>query len=160
LRPGEEKLVFNRFWRSDPSRMRRSGGTGLGLSISVEDANLHEGKLEAWGEIGVGASFRLTLPLVRGKKLGISPLSLEPPKIRGTVSPEQLALDIASSDATPEAIASAAAVLESVPVATEPEPAATESEDGTPAVESPNGEAGFEAIAPEFPSASAADGQS
>lgn len=78
LRPGEEKLVFNRFWRSDPSRMRRSGGTGLGLSISVEDANLHEGRLEAWGEIGHGASFRLTLPLVRGKKLGVSPLPLEP----------------------------------------------------------------------------------
>jgi two-component system sensor histidine kinase MtrB len=78
LRPGEEKLVFNRFWRSDPSRMRRSGGTGLGLSISVEDANLHEGKLEAWGEAGIGASFRLTLPLVRGKKLGPSPLPLEP----------------------------------------------------------------------------------
>ncbi|MEU7628466.1 MtrAB system histidine kinase MtrB [Nocardia sp. NPDC049220] len=78
LRPGEEKLVFNRFWRSDPSRMRRSGGTGLGLSISVEDANLHEGRLEAWGEAGVGASFRLTLPLVRGRKLGVSPLPLEP----------------------------------------------------------------------------------
>ncbi|WP_245672177.1 MtrAB system histidine kinase MtrB [Nocardia anaemiae] len=78
LRPGEEKLVFNRFWRSDPSRMRRSGGTGLGLSISVEDANLHEGKLEAWGELGIGASFRLTLPLVRGKKMGASPLPLEP----------------------------------------------------------------------------------
>ncbi|MFI5777778.1 MtrAB system histidine kinase MtrB [Nocardia sp. NPDC051570] len=82
LRPGEEKLVFNRFWRSDPSRMRRSGGTGLGLSISVEDANLHEGKLEAWGELGVGASFRLTLPLTRGRKMGASPLSLEPPKRR------------------------------------------------------------------------------
>ena len=27
LRPGEEKLVFSRFWRSDPSRVRRSGGT-------------------------------------------------------------------------------------------------------------------------------------
>ncbi|MQY20000.1 Adaptive-response sensory-kinase SasA [Nocardia sp. RB20] len=82
LRPGEEKLVFNRFWRSDPSRMRRSGGTGLGLSISVEDANLHEGKLEAWGELGAGASFRLTLPLVRGRKMGVSPLPLEPPKRR------------------------------------------------------------------------------
>ncbi|WP_425436935.1 MtrAB system histidine kinase MtrB [Nocardia amikacinitolerans] len=78
LRPGEEKLVFNRFWRSDPSRMRRSGGTGLGLSISVEDANLHEGRLDAWGEVGVGASFRLTLPLVRGRKMGASPLPLEP----------------------------------------------------------------------------------
>src|SRR5690606_36824071 len=85
LRPGEEKLVFRRFWRSDPSRMRRSGGTGLGLSISVEDANLHDGKLEAWGELGVGASFRLTLPLVRGRKMGKSPLPLEPGvrKVRG-----------------------------------------------------------------------------
>ncbi|WP_083884257.1 MtrAB system histidine kinase MtrB [Nocardia higoensis] len=77
LRPGEDKLVFNRFWRSDPSRMRRSGGTGLGLSISVEDANLHAGRLEAWGEIGVGASFRLTLPMTRGRKMGTSPLPLE-----------------------------------------------------------------------------------
>lgn len=79
LRPGEEKLVFNRFWRSDPSRMRRSGGTGLGLSISVEDAHLHKGQLEAWGEPGVGASFRLTLPLQRGQRMGASPLPLEPP---------------------------------------------------------------------------------
>ncbi|WP_227985142.1 MtrAB system histidine kinase MtrB [Nocardia spumae] len=89
LRPGEEKLVFNRFWRSDPSRMRRSGGTGLGLSISVEDANLHDGRLEAWGEPGAGASFRLTLPLVRGRKLGPSPLSLEPPKRRLADTPAE-----------------------------------------------------------------------
>ncbi|MGC0364902.1 two-component system sensor histidine kinase MtrB [Rhodococcus sp. 27YEA15] len=78
LRPGEEKLVFNRFWRSDPSRVRRSGGTGLGLAISVEDANLHDGKLEAWGEPGVGACFRLTLPRARGKKVVSSPLPLKP----------------------------------------------------------------------------------
>ncbi len=87
LRPGEEKLVFSRFWRSDPSRMRRSGGTGLGLSISVEDANLHDGKLEAWGRPGVGASFRLTLPLIRGQKLGKSPLPLEPGMRRGPRRP-------------------------------------------------------------------------
>lgn len=78
LRPGEEKLVFNRFWRSDPSRHRRSGGTGLGLAISVEDANLHSGRLEAWGEPGKGANFRLTLPLVRGHKVLGSPLPLRP----------------------------------------------------------------------------------
>ncbi|MFZ2172612.1 MAG: MtrAB system histidine kinase MtrB [Rhodococcus sp. (in: high G+C Gram-positive bacteria)] len=78
LRPGEEKLVFNRFWRSDPSRVRRSGGTGLGLAISVEDANLHNGKLEAWGEPGRGACFRLTLPRVRGRKVMASPLPLKP----------------------------------------------------------------------------------
>ena len=78
LRPGEEKLVFNRFWRSDPSRVRRSGGTGLGLAISVEDAHLHDGRLEAWGEPGFGSCFRLTLPLVRGRKVTGSPLPLKP----------------------------------------------------------------------------------
>lgn len=78
LRPGEEKLVFNRFWRSDPSRVRRSGGTGLGLAISVEDAHLHDGRLEAWGEPGFGSCFRLTVPLVRGRKVIGSPLPLKP----------------------------------------------------------------------------------
>lgn len=83
LRPGEEKLVFSRFWRSDPSRVRRSGGTGLGLAISIEDARLHQGRLEAWGEPGKGACFRLTLPLVRGHKVTTSPLPLKP------VAPQQ-----------------------------------------------------------------------
>ncbi|MBA4025418.1 MAG: sensor histidine kinase [Gordonia sp.] len=88
LRPGEEKLVFNRFWRSDPSRFRRSGGTGLGLAISVEDARLHQGRLEAWGEPGKGACFRLTLPLVRGHKVLGSPLPLKPPG-RGRAARDQ-----------------------------------------------------------------------
>lgn len=83
LRPGEEKLVFSRFWRSDPSRVRRSGGTGLGLAISIEDARLHQGRLEAWGEPGQGACFRLTLPLVRGHKVTTSPLPLKPSGLSG-----------------------------------------------------------------------------
>jgi two-component system sensor histidine kinase MtrB len=114
LRPGEEKLVFNRFWRSDPSRMRRSGGTGLGLSISVEDANLHEGKLEAWGEAGLGACFRLTLPLVRGKKFGASPLPLEP-VLRKHTQLRAVESVPASNDPTSDAEAEQAAVPTSRP---------------------------------------------
>ena len=79
LRPGEDRLVFNRFWRADPSRARQTGGTGLGLSISMEDAKLHGGWLEAWGEPDRGAQFRLTLPLRGGDRLVISPLPLVPP---------------------------------------------------------------------------------
>jgi two-component system sensor histidine kinase MtrB len=78
LRPGEEKLVFNRFWRSDPSRARQTGGTGLGLSISLEDARLHGGWLEAWGAPGEGAQFRLTLPARARDRLTSSPLALVP----------------------------------------------------------------------------------
>jgi two-component system sensor histidine kinase MtrB len=78
LRPGEPELVFNRFWRADPSRNRRTGGTGLGLAISVEDARLHGGWLEAWGEPGKGACFRLTLPRQPSTHLTGSPLPLPP----------------------------------------------------------------------------------
>ena len=69
LRPGESALVFNRFWRADPARARTTGGTGLGLAISLEDARLHGGWLEAWGEPGKGACFRLTLPRDRSSGL-------------------------------------------------------------------------------------------
>ena len=78
LRPGESALVFNRFWRADPARARTTGGTGLGLAISLEDARLHGGWLEAWGEPGKGACFRLTLPKDRAVGFTDSPLPLEP----------------------------------------------------------------------------------
>jgi two-component system sensor histidine kinase MtrB len=82
LRPGEAALVFNRFWRGDPSRSRLTGGTGLGLAISLEDVRLHSGWLQAWGMRGRGAVFRMTLPRVPGGNLVASPLPLEPPEVR------------------------------------------------------------------------------
>jgi two-component system, OmpR family, sensor histidine kinase MtrB len=78
LRPGEEQKVFERFWRADPARARSTGGTGLGLAISLEDARLHGGWLQAWGERGKGSVFRLTLPRVAGQELAGSPLPLGP----------------------------------------------------------------------------------
>jgi two-component system, OmpR family, sensor histidine kinase MtrB len=78
LAPGEEQLVFERFWRADPSRARTVGGTGLGLAISLEDARLHGGWLQAWGEKGRGSVFRLTVPREAGMPLAGSPLPLGP----------------------------------------------------------------------------------
>ena len=78
LGPGDEQRVFERFWRADPARARSTGGNGLGLAISLEDARLHGGWLQAWGERGKGSVFRLTLPRVAGRKLAGSPLPLEP----------------------------------------------------------------------------------
>jgi two-component system sensor histidine kinase MtrB len=78
LAPGESAMVFNRFWRADPARARTTGGTGLGLSISLEDTHLHGGWLQAWGEPGKGAQFRLTLPRRVGGPLRQSPLPLVP----------------------------------------------------------------------------------
>lgn len=76
LRPGEAALVFNRFWRADPARARTTGGTGLGLAIALEDARLHGGWLEADGDPGDGACFRLTLPREAGAPFRHSPLPL------------------------------------------------------------------------------------
>jgi len=76
LKPGEAGLVFNRFWRADPSRQRQTGGTGLGLAISLEDARLHGGWLQASGVPGQGARFRLTLPLDLDTLVTSSPLPL------------------------------------------------------------------------------------
>ncbi|MCL2552161.1 MAG: MtrAB system histidine kinase MtrB [Actinomycetia bacterium] len=78
LKPGEATRVFNRFWRADPARARTTGGTGLGLSIAVEDARLHGGWLQAWGEPGGGSQFRMTLPRTAGDSLRGSPIALEP----------------------------------------------------------------------------------
>jgi two-component system sensor histidine kinase MtrB len=78
LASGEERLVFDRFWRADPARARTSGGTGLGLAIALEDARIHGGWLEAWGEAGRGSVFRLTLPRAIGMELAGSPLPLGP----------------------------------------------------------------------------------
>lgn len=77
MSPADARRVFDRFWRADPSRARTLGGTGLGLSISVEDAHLHGGWLQAWGQEGKGAVFRLTLPRRPGTELTRSPLRLE-----------------------------------------------------------------------------------
>jgi two-component system, OmpR family, sensor histidine kinase MtrB len=70
LKPGESAMVFDRFWRADPARARTTGGTGLGLAIALEDVLLHGGWLQAWGEPGKGANFRLT----------VSRRALEPPQ--------------------------------------------------------------------------------
>ena len=77
ISPEAAERVFDRFWRADPSRARTLGGTGLGLSISAEDARLHDGWLQAWGQEGEGAVFRLTLPRRPGPVLVRSPLLLE-----------------------------------------------------------------------------------
>ena len=54
--------VFDRFYRADPSRSRRSGGSGLGLAIVDAIARAHGGIVEAANEPGGGARITVRLP--------------------------------------------------------------------------------------------------
>ncbi len=78
IEPSVLSRVFDRFWRADPSRARVRGGTGLGLSIALEDARLHNGELDAWGEPGFGANFVLTLPRIAGQQIAGRPIRPQP----------------------------------------------------------------------------------
>lgn len=55
--------VFERFYRVDEARSRATGGTGLGLSIVKHVVELHGGEVSARSEVGLGSSFRITLPI-------------------------------------------------------------------------------------------------
>ncbi|MET8641407.1 HAMP domain-containing sensor histidine kinase [Streptomyces sp. NPDC004675] len=54
--------VFDRFWRAEKSRSRRTGGSGLGLAIVRQLAAAHDGTVTAASETGVGSVFTLVLP--------------------------------------------------------------------------------------------------
>ncbi|WP_017595316.1 sensor histidine kinase [Nocardiopsis potens] len=55
--------VFDRFWRADKSRNRRTGGSGLGLAIVRNIAELHGGTAGAAHAPGGGAAFTVRVPL-------------------------------------------------------------------------------------------------
>lgn len=111
LKPGQEELVFNRFWRADPSRVRHSGGTGLGLAIAQEDAHLHGGMIDATGTEHVGSQFRLVLPRRPGGQWTQNPLGLAAPEAPVKASPtarRATPAPAASAGDTDDASASAA----------------------------------------------------
>ena len=60
--PGVTGRVFDRFYRVDPSRSRKSGGSGLGLAIVDAIARAHGGFVEAAGHPDGGARITVSLP--------------------------------------------------------------------------------------------------
>lgn len=54
--------VFDRFWRGEKSRSRRTGGSGLGLAIVRKLAEAHDGTVTAVSVPGQGSVFTLRLP--------------------------------------------------------------------------------------------------
>jgi two-component system, OmpR family, sensor kinase len=62
MEPDEAAHIFERFYRSDPSRSRIHGGAGLGLSIVSAIVANHGGTVSAQGRIGSGTTFTVHLP--------------------------------------------------------------------------------------------------
>ncbi len=56
------KRIFERFYRTDQSRNRKTGGAGIGLTIVKTIVKAHEGKISAQSEEGKGSIFIVTLP--------------------------------------------------------------------------------------------------
>ena len=66
----QKARVFERFYRVDEARTRRTDrtatGTGLGLAIVAAIVRAHQGTVEVISERGRGATFRVILPTVAG----------------------------------------------------------------------------------------------
>ncbi|MFT4157620.1 MAG: ATP-binding protein [Microbacterium sp.] len=60
----DRERVFERFYRADEARSRRTGGTGLGLSIVKHATQRHGGEVKLWSRPGRGSTFTIRLPRI------------------------------------------------------------------------------------------------
>ncbi len=59
----EQSHIFERFYRTDESRSRRSGGAGIGLSIVKAITEAHNGEINVTSTPNQGTVFEISLPL-------------------------------------------------------------------------------------------------
>lgn len=55
-------LIFERFYRTDKSRNRKTGGSGIGLAIVKAVVQAHQGSIKVESQEGHGSRFAVTLP--------------------------------------------------------------------------------------------------
>ncbi|MDQ4214424.1 sensor histidine kinase [Microbacterium sp. ASV81] len=66
IEEADRDRVFERFYRADEARSRRTGGTGLGLSIVKHATQRHGGEVRLWSRPGRGSTFTMRLPQIAG----------------------------------------------------------------------------------------------
>jgi two-component system sensor histidine kinase SenX3 len=66
----DRERIFERFYRADEARSRRTGGTGLGLSIVKHATQRHGGEVLLWSRPGRGSTFTIRLPRIESPVAG------------------------------------------------------------------------------------------
>ena len=60
----DQERIFERFYRADQARSRRTGGSGLGLSIVKHAVYRHGGEVKLWSQPEHGSTFTIRLPRI------------------------------------------------------------------------------------------------
>ncbi|MFD7792642.1 ATP-binding protein [Streptomyces sp. NPDC059759] len=82
IEPEDLPHVFDRFWRAEKSRSRRTGGSGLGLAIVRQLVTAHGGTVTVSSAAGAGSVFAVHLPCVEGPVVPTA-ASVRPPGLHG-----------------------------------------------------------------------------
>ncbi len=61
IAPAEQQRIFDRFYRVDGDRSRKTGGTGLGLSIARAIVERHQASIKVESQVDQGATFTVEL---------------------------------------------------------------------------------------------------
>lgn len=69
--PESLKKVFDRFYKTDPSRGKDKTGTGLGLAITKEIIKAHGEQITVESKVGMGSEFVFSLPLQKEMQVPI-----------------------------------------------------------------------------------------
>jgi two-component system, OmpR family, Ni(II)-sensor and/or redox sensor kinase NrsS len=65
IAPEQQARIFDRFYRVDSDRDRKTGGTGLGLAIVQAIMHCHKGHITVKSELGIGSLFSIRLPCIQ-----------------------------------------------------------------------------------------------
>lgn len=80
------KKVFDRFYKTDPSRGKDKTGTGLGLAITKEIIKAHGEHITVESEVNEGSEFTFSLPMQKEMQVPIKPVHIKRREEQNTFS--------------------------------------------------------------------------